>query len=1131
MELNLNIEGTGYRIDRLEVFNWGTFDQEIHTLSFEGKNALLTGENGSGKSTIVDALLTLFVPSKKRNYNLSSGSDKKERSEVTYVKGAYGKEQNEFGQSKSKFIRKEENFSVLLGIFKNNHTKDLITIGQFFWFENGALRKFYFTTHQNLNIAEHFSNHKNALELKAKLRKMSTTTIHESFSDYENYFIKHFGLRSTKGTDLFNQVVAIKEIGQLNDFVRKHMLDDQVNTDLLDQLYLNYENLSVAHKAILTAKEQLEILTPLATEYSEIKKTEEKKSKSFMIRNLIPVFFNDHKLLLLNRNKKANDEFIEKENFNLEKKKIEIDLMVEQKNQLLMSLNKDHHDSQLEQMNIFLKQYEEKKNERLKEQKKYMALAEKIDLSTDTLTQKNHNAHLGIGKEKLEDSLLRRQTLAEEMYQARKTIEEKEDFLNSLLKDLDALKNSNGAIPTSFLNVRDELISKLDLPKEMLPFVAELITVKPEEKNWKGVVEKLVYSLAQRLLVPEEYYAKINQYLHKTKLNIKLVYNKVDLSKIQNKSVDEMIKAASNDKLFFKLDFHLRSPYRKWIQQEILTQYDYICTDNLKTFQTSFKALMPSGLIKKSHTLHEKDDRDHSRNFNQSILGWDNKELLSNLRENAAHQMKEKDQALKNLEMLKKENQKLELRISNLNEFLQYDDYSYLDWSFWASEIDKIKKQQEKIQGKDNSNSSIRKDQEVLDKKMEKALAEKDQLLAQIAIAKNELSKLPKQIEACEKIKKSLEKILLNEKNDIEYHAKDDLSDASSFYLELEKILQKRKIILKDLPLEDLEQKQNELEREYEKEIQEFTIRLQHAQISLIRKMTNFKHKFSEQSTELVASAEYIDEFLKLKDRLEKEALPEHEKRFKNLLNKSVINDMAAFKSTLELGYENISESIEQLNSSLSQIIYTPTSYVQLHVDRSRDIEIKEFQKMLKSAMSSTNNDKIEGEIEHSFDKIKNVLDKLKKEERWCKKVIDVRNWAEFHVIELEKQTNVQKNYYADSAGLSGGQKAKLAFTILASAIAYQYNLQSSKSNEKSFRFVVIDEAFSKSDEKNSRYAMELFKSLGLQLMVVTPKDKIQIVEPFVNNIFMTKINEAQNFSQMHQLKIGKYTLTENSNQ
>lgn len=55
------IPSPGFRLQRLEVRNWGTFHDKVHILDPAGQTALLIGENGSGKSTLVDALLTLLV--------------------------------------------------------------------------------------------------------------------------------------------------------------------------------------------------------------------------------------------------------------------------------------------------------------------------------------------------------------------------------------------------------------------------------------------------------------------------------------------------------------------------------------------------------------------------------------------------------------------------------------------------------------------------------------------------------------------------------------------------------------------------------------------------------------------------------------------------------------------------------------------------------------------------------------------------------------------------------------------------------------------------------------------------------------------------------------------------------------
>ena len=88
---DLRRQHPGIRLNRLEIFNWGTFDSTsgvVYVAKPRGRTTLLVGRNGSGKSTLVDAILTLLVPNAIRNYNVAAGAGKTERSERTYVFGA-----------------------------------------------------------------------------------------------------------------------------------------------------------------------------------------------------------------------------------------------------------------------------------------------------------------------------------------------------------------------------------------------------------------------------------------------------------------------------------------------------------------------------------------------------------------------------------------------------------------------------------------------------------------------------------------------------------------------------------------------------------------------------------------------------------------------------------------------------------------------------------------------------------------------------------------------------------------------------------------------------------------------------------------------------------------------------------
>jgi uncharacterized protein YPO0396 len=48
---------------------------------------------------------------------------------------------------------------------------------------------------------------------------------------------------------------------------------------------------------------------------------------------------------------------------------------------------------------------------------------------------------------------------------------------------------------------------------------------------------------------------------------------------------------------------------------------------------------------------------------------------------------------------------------------------------------------------------------------------------------------------------------------------------------------------------------------------------------------------------------------------------------------------------------------------------------------------------------------------------------------------------------------------------------------------------------------VVIDEAFGRGSDESAHYGLKLFRQLNLQLLIVTPLQKIHIIEPFVSSV------------------------------
>ena len=157
------------------------------------------------------------------------------------------------------------------------------------------------------------------------------------------------------------------------------------------------------------------------------------------------------------------------------------------------------------------------------------------------------------------------------------------------------------------------------------------------------------------------------------------------------------------------------------------------------------------------------------------------------------------------------------------------------------------------------------------------------------------------------------------------------------------------------------------------------------------------------------------------------------------------------------------------------------------------------------------------------------IIERLKGREKhseadkaWTRRVTDVRNWFTFAASERVVETDEEWEHYSDSDGKSGGQKEKLAYTILAASLAYQFGLEWGAETARDFRFAVIDEAFGRGSDLSTRFALQLFATLGLQLLIVTPLQKVHVIEPYVRAIGFVD-NPTRSYSRLHTLTIEEF--------
>jgi uncharacterized protein YPO0396 len=293
--------------------------------------------------------------------------------------------------------------------------------------------------------------------------------------------------------------------------------------------------------------------------------------------------------------------------------------------------------------------------------------------------------------------------------------------------------------------------------------------------------------------------------------------------------------------------------------------------------------------------------------------------------------------------------------------------------------------------------------------------------------------------------------------------------------------------------------------------------------------MTTFRNAYPVEASELDTAVEAADGYRELHGRLAGDDLPRFLTQFKTYLNQNTIREIAQFQAQLNRQSDLIRERIGIINRSLVGVDYNPGRYIRLEPAPTPNVDIRDFRSELLACTDGTvsGNTADDQYSEQKFLQVKRLIERFKGREgltdadqKWTRLVTDVRNWYTFTASERYRADDAEYETYADSGGKSGGQKEKLAYTILAASFVYQFKLDSGR--PRTFRFTVIDEAFGRGSDESTRFALRLFEELGIQLLIVTPLQKIHVIEPYVAAVGFVD-NPTSRYSRLRTLTIEEY--------
>jgi len=1110
----------GFRLQYMEVFNWGTFDEKVFRINPQGNSSLLTGANVSGKSTYIDALLTLMVPAKKdRFYNQSSGVDKKgNRTEETYVLGHYGNIQEEGKSSTStQKLRDKNTYSVILAHFKNTDLKQ-VTLFQVRWFSSsGELNRQFGIAHTSLEIEKDFRDFDSKGLWKRRLDKTynSNTTkkkieFIEGPTAYAERMASLFGMRSVKALSLFNQVVGVKVLEDLDEFIRTNMLEElDAETEFI-QLKESFLTLMDAKTNIEKAKEQIKQLIPIneiaqkltniQVDLQQLEKTKETSVYWFAKKG---VELGKMELAKCKEEiQRLNDELAELRSKETELKNQETDLTVQ--------IKSDEVGSQIETLKTEIARLEKSKNLRIGKLEDYNKIAQNIELNTNP-SEETFNANRERAKQLKQST---EQGIIDENKKLR-SLETEEEKLKQdtedLVKTIQTLQKNKNNIAGREAEIRDEIIVQIGASKEEIPFIGELIKVKEDEVNWESSIEKVLHNFALRLIVPPKYYAKVNEYVNSNNLRGRIRYDNYEenyLKNFQNKNITD--KSIIN-----KIEIKPKTQYYEWIEDYLQNQFDFVCVDNLTEFERySEMAITQSGLIKFKKGKHEKDDRPYITKKENYVLGWDNKEKIAALKKELTNLQNQQTDNRKAITSKNSEIKNLGIfRDECHNLFSKFDKYDDINWQIYAQDILEKEKQKTDLE---KTNDRVKKLQEQLNNVQINLKQVSD---VDIFNKSQEIFRKRKDIEIIEG------EIEGNEKT-IQITGITDIVEFENTNLEI-----------LNIEFSNIKITQSNFQKELSRTETELKNLKQQSEREVIIKINTFKqpseeilNKFKDWRSDVNSlpdstNLDLISEYQSFLERLEKDNLPKFEKKFNDYLQETITNKVGDFRMFFENWSDSIKENIKHLNDSLKEIDFKskPQTYIQLVAPNKIRDEVKEFRNLLEKAIPNIReiDATIDGRKNHFYNHIEPLITKLDKVE-WRQKVMDVRSWFNYKVEEFYKETNAKFKTYEGMGAMSGGEKPQLTYTILCAAVAYQFGLTKEGLQSNSFRFIAIDESFTNQDGDKAKYLLELCKQLHLQFLVVTPTTNIDIVEPYISFVHFVERKEERH-SWLYDMPIEQF--------
>ena len=1098
---------TGFRLSRVELRNFGGYhcgiDNVPTVFNFDDSSAVFSGEVGAGKSTVIDALRLFFRS--RPHFNSATDASSRDRSVRSYALGQFANDHGPDGPPSRLRNPDDPNQAMaILAVFKAADGR-VFTVARMFLARGSSDGEWH-----NLSFPTEDVSLKHDLKkwgTKGEIARLAASLGGERHDRQDDFFttfgrlIGFEGDRFHTAFTLFETAISAQRMGSVDEFARKFLLPEYDFRGRADTVRKVAEETGAAQAKIQHKRRELNAIDKVVAAITAHEKIEAEHNRIFALANVIGSARDYANLLgarsLLNEHKvKLGAMDAEAATLTNQASRKKADL------EALRNAIANSDGGRIETMKADIARKTKERDNRITQRQSIEGDLAALGLPkpADSTALNALPAQVSSFAEK---ARAERQARRDERDQVIADLAPLNTQKSALDIELADLERHGSVIPGGMIDARNQIAAEIGLEVDDLPFLGEILRVRPGEEDWSEAVNRAVGGSAHDIIVHPDNYAQAIQ---------------VQASRNWGCRVSISCEAGStqsgrSDALYNKMEVNPEARLGDQALAIIMRLAPHTCVDESDYGRAPAPAATRGGALK-SGSRSVKDD---SRS-GKTLIGWSVEARQNEVKRDLESLAKELTKLNEIKSQLDAGEARFEQRLSICERVeLNLVPHDKIAVGVLEGEIEDLE-----IRCGELENGEIRKMQESkarltdeitdTEGKLRDLDGRRGGLRRMVEQGTREVESItPKVREAMSagsEVRRGMREAILAAGKKLEIQG-----DTS---IEVGRILGR---------LEQERQLSNDpwqrLVRDRDAQRDAIARKISEGKGKLSRKVEEFFSAFPERkSHDLPDDIHEMDEttaarrnawVMRQQSIHDSELLPLEEDYRRDTAARwgDAVQDL---KKSLTIYRDTITRMTQEINKTLRDVTYDPTTgtRAQISITPSKSPLLKDFLKALDEALVEV----ATGEAGDSAKKVMGFIEETenKSQDEDRQFLIDLRNHYYTEVREYRWENDdlgALVNTHRSAGAASGGQGERLTLLLLGAGISYAFGQRDPQSADRALGVIVLDEAFLKSSTTAATAAAEVLRALNLQIIIATPMTHVGVLSKHAKRIFnITKINE-----------------------